>query len=699
MTSPQDDPWFGSQQEPKHKGLLGEMEKHPAITTGAALASVPVGIRTHGDVQAIRSIAHLKDPERGAKLVSDLAQHRSEALPGIGGGKGVADVLRGQREIHQAAKAGNRDIGALRPTVNRYSRTFEQAGKIKAAGNKPVHGFGGALAHPIRAERGLHARVLGGLIDNAKEGEHPHLYRSQHNVGTHQVGDTVDFGRFSSFTSDRAIAQHTGAAHEAAKLMPGKPTTPEGSKGVIYHLPAGTGKAANLSGATNRFAQNEWMAGGKYQVTDVKGSHVYLGAHPDSVGKRWEKQGGGWTKKGAPAGKGGHIEDPGQYEAVKRATGSKRIAAAVSNTPHQVHRKNIFKASVYSASSQGAIAQEQANERQRARSHAVAAGAVGNLIGTGAFLGHQQLKHSALPQGAEAAARRAKQLEHIKHAGFIGTAGALGAAGAYAMAGRHHRKEARAAARNVENLKQNPPTIFHSLSKANGFGIDEELVMAYQAPLAKGYGRSFEPASLPPGTSGGTSGGRKSGQDYAREMQNRNAREQAYRRRRNTAKPPMIGVGKAFDSERQRHRRRAAYEGAAAGGSVSAAAGAGYLGHKARGKFGEAGGERAQATELRGRAEESLRSLPPRKRGAAATLPPKWQDTARAASRDLTRAHAHQANAVKLAGEARKFRAGAVGAGVASAGAAYGAYKLHRQGQNRGRSYAQGPANRVYGYA
>jgi len=390
----------------------------------------------------------------------------------------------------------------------------------------------------------------------------------------------------------------------------------------------------------------------------------------------WQEHGSGYTKKGAVPGKGGFIKDPGQYEAVKRATGSKRIAAAVSNTPHQVHRKSVLaKASVYSAGSQGAIAQEHANERERSRSHAVASLAAANLVGTSAWLGHQQLKHSALPKGVTTL-KRDKQLYNIKRAGLAGTSAALGAAAAYAGAARHHHKEAAAAARNVENLKQNPQPLFHvgQVGKRNAFGIDEELVQAYQAPVeieklanplewlstsehaaakgfravrrarpqdmpgqfyrgikagvggfgagglgraggwghavgqggmragswvkanpyksaaigggaaatggtaylvgrnnqpnyayAKGLSRPFEPGSLPEQAvpAGARDAGSKHGRDYAREMQRRDAREKAYRKRA-TAKPPMIGVAKAYqpgtitlhDEQAQMHARK-----------------------------------------------------------------------------------------------------------------------------------------------
>jgi hypothetical protein len=628
VTTPQQDKWspFEQRQPPQHSGLRGEVEKHPLLASSAAVASVPVGVRTHGDVQALRTLSRLKDTERGAKLVGDLAGHRSMELPNEPREMGFRDYMLGQKRVHRGAKAQNADVGALRPTVNRYSRTFDQAKKIKQAGKNPVEGVGGVLAHPVRAERGLHARVLGGLVDAAEHGNHPELLRSQHNVTRHAVGDTVDFGRFSSFTADKEVAQRTGEVHEQTKFMPTS-AVPAGSKPVTYHLPAGQGQAANLSGATNRFAQNEWMVGGKYKVDRVQGSHVYLKTHPDtSLGKRWEKQGSGWTKKGAPPGKGGHVEDPGQYEAIKRRTGNKRMAAAVSNTPHQVHRKDIFKAAVYSAGSQGAIAQEHANERARSRAHAVSSLAAANAIATGTYLGHEKLKGRSVAREAGAVARRRKQLTSIRHGGIAGTAAALGATAAYTGAARHHHKEAAAAARNVESLKKNPPPIF---GKRNGFGVDEELVKAYQAPLAK-----------------------------------------------------------AFDPERQRHRRQNLYEGAAAGGSVAAGAGAGVLGRRARSRARDASTWRGAAEANRGyvaRDVEQIAGNKPKTYRRADVM--SHYGRLGQAVKTSQLAVSQEGRAATLAREARGLGHGAAAAGAASAGLAAGAIGVHRHNKGHGRSY------------
>jgi hypothetical protein len=123
------------------------------------------------------------------------------------------------------------------------------------------------------------------MIHHADPAHTPELHRGMRGV-EHQVGDVVDFGHYSSFTSTRGIAEVY--AHQSG-----------GKHAGIYKIGAGRAKAMPLDGVGSTSRNHEWLAGGKYRVAGkqtVPGPrgkpvhHYELEPHTDGVSKAF-----GWT--------------------------------------------------------------------------------------------------------------------------------------------------------------------------------------------------------------------------------------------------------------------------------------------------------------------------------------------------------------------------------------------------------------------
>ena len=140
-------------------------------------------------------------------------------------------------------------------------------------------------------------------------------------------------------------------------------------------------------------------------------------------------------------------------------------------------------------------------------------------------------------------------------------------------------------------------------------------------------------------------------------------------------------IGKAFDPERQRHRRRAAYEGVGAGGALVTGAAAGHQGIVASGLH---RGARAKFELAEKARTESTNKLLQLKQPGSGATKAHWGAATTVAARGV-REHNE---GVALAREASKFGRRAGLAGAASAGLAAGTYALHRQGKTTGRSYS-----------
>jgi hypothetical protein len=137
---------------------------------------------------------------------------------------------------------------------------------------------------------------------------------------------------------------------------------------------------------------------------------------------------------------------------------------------------------------------------------------------------------------------------------------------------------------------------------------------------------------------------------------------------------------KAYDPERQRHRRQNAYEGATTGGALVAGGGAGYMGRRAWLNSQSAKTEREHAKTKSGLATEKLDEQIARKGGALKSGLNQASDLGHQATK-----HAQEAKRLRVL--AGRQRGGAIGLGATAAGLAATAYGVHRHDQKSGRSY------------
>lgn len=203
---------------------------------------------------------------------------------------------------------------------------------------------------------------------------------------------------------------------------------------------------------------------------------------------------------------------------------------------------------------------------------------------------------------------------------------------------------------------------------------------------------------------------------------------------RNRVKKSAFGIGdidKAYDPERQRHRRQDAYEGAATGGAVVSGAGAAYLGHKARAAKTRSADYAGQTRDAQARLGAMLHQeagsqagtgghqkykspghphtnapapagTPAIAGGGSATAPaaaPKarrtnWAgESARQKATFAGAAHEHEniiglgQQAARNAAKAKRFGRGAVGAGLGAVALGASAVGVHRYDRKSGASY------------
>lgn len=142
-----------------------------------------------------------------------------------------------------------------------------------------------------------------------------------------------------------------------------------------------------------------------------------------------------------------------------------------------------------------------------------------------------------------------------------------------------------------------------------------------------------------------------------------------------------FGVRKAFDPERQRHGRQAAYEGAAAGGSAVAAAGAVSSKRKVAGHLKARKEASEKYTASVGAHAENLHRMA-NDPGTAAD-----RNFARQTANGHTRLLGHQGRMVKEGVSAVKASRRANKLGAASAGLAAVSVGVHRHAQRGGQSY------------
>lgn len=270
------------------------------------------------------------------------------------------------------------------------------------------------LHDPVAGD--MHHRVAAtkSMIANSNPAHTHEIHRGMRGV-EHEVGDTVHFGHFSSFTSTKPIAE--AYAKQKGADRPG-----------IYTIPKGKAKAMPLDGTGWASRNHEWLAGGEHRITSKKlitdgqgrSYHHYtmqpvnssgVSKASPSVDQSWGGAQGAraWFNHGRQTGasyKGRSAATRAHFE-----TGRKGVAGQLSRT-----ERTAFNAGNYSSRALG---------QARTPKGAAVAGGVAAL-GAGAAALHHRRKDTAV----------AKSERTVKDPGYgsaaaVGTlAGGAGAAGA-----------------------------------------------------------------------------------------------------------------------------------------------------------------------------------------------------------------------------------------------------------------------------
>lgn len=301
------------------------------------------------------------------------------------------------------------------------------------------------LHDPVAGD--MHHRVAAtkAMIGSSNPAHTHEIHRGMRGV-EHEVGDTVHFGHFSSFTSTKPIAE------AYAKQKHAKPG--------VYTIPRGKAKAMPVDGTGWASRNHEWLAGGEHRVTskklvtDSKGNsyHHYTVEPVNSSGvskaspsmdeswggaqgpRAWFKHGyqGGASYKGRSATTRAHFE-----------TGRKAVAGKLSRTEGAA-----FNAGHYTS--------RAVSEARTPKGAAVAGGVA---LGTGALALRHRKKDGAVAKsdpfgitkrdsedarmrtrvirGGPYTSRNRKQLRHHAAVG-AGLGASVGAAGGAHLGGLVH---------------------------------------------------------------------------------------------------------------------------------------------------------------------------------------------------------------------------------------------------------------------
>ena len=234
-----------------------ERRKHKAqfavAAGGATLLAHPTGLRV-STLRAMRNASRLQG-HRAAGIAEDLARVPHSAPSKVS-----------QRVNYLQMKAKNPDVKYVRPTADRWSRTFAGVSNIKRADPDTPIRARDVLLHPNKARSVADARVVRNLLDAA-----PAQRRALHRVTFYGgQGKVVDSSTPTSWSTDPKITQSVqhyqerrrrvngavsrlpGARRAAARVIPGEPRT--------VSLPPGAARSINLSAATPTFRQSEHIA-------------------------------------------------------------------------------------------------------------------------------------------------------------------------------------------------------------------------------------------------------------------------------------------------------------------------------------------------------------------------------------------------------------------------------------------------------
>lgn len=256
------------------------VQEHPYATGAAATGTAVLGAKYGRLARAGYSLRKLKQGDRAARLARDMAPSRS-------GNVGMDPLA--QQKAHLALKRKNSDLRYVKPTAERWSKTFKNASRIKSADPDKKVRVAEAVFRPGKTTARVDRRIIDTMV-NASEPRSQPLYRS------HRQGASYD-GSPTSFTSDKHLAEIFNQHKRGQARLMGKGNSALSrtlrhhqrlqSSDQPHHVVAVSGeKALNISAASPRFAQNEWVVAPKGKAKPVAKSMSAFGViHDDAVAK------------------------------------------------------------------------------------------------------------------------------------------------------------------------------------------------------------------------------------------------------------------------------------------------------------------------------------------------------------------------------------------------------------------------------
>lgn len=229
----------------------------------AGVAAVGAVVATHGAARKVTSNAgYVKYMTKDGTLARQpkyygYAHPKVRAIANTRGGS--KRRLRMLMKDHEAMGHLHRDLAS--PTPSRSAMKLSNDLHPNGYTNPAIRTARGSRAPQVdllhdpsgirRSKQLLRVKATKKMLAHPAASAHgATLYRGVRGV-EHNVGDTVDFGHFSSFTSNRKIAHAYASQHGMEK------------KGV-YRVVGG--KATPLDGTGGRSRNHEWLAGGKHRV-------------------------------------------------------------------------------------------------------------------------------------------------------------------------------------------------------------------------------------------------------------------------------------------------------------------------------------------------------------------------------------------------------------------------------------------------
>lgn len=242
--------------------------------------------------RAVRTANRLEDPARAKRLAAHLAKTPSSAKGAVG-----------QHVTYYKAVAGNRDVRLVRPTVDRWSRTYKGVSQIKNANPRGRQDAHEVIHHPLRARATADNRIIRSIARSSPKSDRP-----LHRVTFVRIGTKEPVGHRTptSWTPDERVARKVADYQSTrnrrnADMARKTKVVPKVSRsfrrrilpGELHLVTKPEGmRAMNMSAATPRFRQSERVA-----VTHVRMDR----ATPLSKAAEMVNLGSSYRNEGEPA--------------------------------------------------------------------------------------------------------------------------------------------------------------------------------------------------------------------------------------------------------------------------------------------------------------------------------------------------------------------------------------------------------------